>query len=113
MKIADTQFRRQILFQLLILLNFLLQHSAAEKQNRSAIRNKQLQMDFTLQPDDAKWVQETITKVFDEMKQTTPNARAFAETVQTVLEREKNWVGCNALVLFRPLNIILEDTMEI
>ena len=70
-------------------------------------------MDFTLQPDDAKWVQETITKVFDEMKQTTPNARAFAETVQTVLEREKNWVSCRTFVLCRPLNMVLKDTVEI
>ena len=50
-------------------------------------------MDFTLEPDDAKWVQETIAKVYDEIKQTAPNGRAFSETVQTILEREKNWVN--------------------
>lgn len=50
-------------------------------------------MDFTLQPDDAKWVNEMIVSVTDEMRKTTPIARVFVETVQTVLEREKNWVS--------------------
>ena len=50
-------------------------------------------MDFTLEPEDAKWVQEQITKIYDEIKQTTPNGRAFSETVQTIIEREKNWVS--------------------
>ena len=37
-------------------------------------------MDFTLQPDDAKWVQDTLNRAFEEMRQTTPNGRVFAET---------------------------------
>ena len=49
-------------------------------------------MDFTLEPTDAAWVQESITKVMDELKQTTPNGRQFAETVSTILDREKNWI---------------------
>ncbi|KAJ7687342.1 hypothetical protein B0H17DRAFT_684554 [Mycena rosella] len=28
----------------------------------------------------------------DELKQTAPNGRTFAETVSAILEREKNWV---------------------
>lgn len=49
-------------------------------------------MDFTLEPEDANWVQENLNKAMEELKQTTPNGRAFAETIQTILEREKNWV---------------------
>jgi THO complex subunit 1 len=49
-------------------------------------------MDFTLDPADAKWAQETMAKVYEELRQTAPNGRAFAETVQTILERENNWV---------------------
>jgi hypothetical protein len=49
-------------------------------------------MDFTLEPAQAEWVQETYTKVMDELKQTAPNGRAFGETVSAILEREKNWV---------------------
>lgn len=58
-------------------------------------RNRSLQMDFMLQPDDAKWVLDTIAKVYEELRQTAPNGRAFAETVQIILEREKNWVSCS------------------
>lgn len=49
-------------------------------------------MDFILENDDATWVQETINRVFEELRQTAPNGRAFSDTVQSILEREKNWV---------------------
>lgn len=49
-------------------------------------------MDFTLGSDDEKWVHETIQKTSEELRQTTPNGRAFAETVHAILEREKNWI---------------------
>lgn len=49
-------------------------------------------MDFTLDGDDIKWVQETMAKAYEELRQTTPNGRAFADTVQTILDRERNWV---------------------
>ncbi|KAF9446133.1 UDP-glucose 4-epimerase [Macrolepiota fuliginosa MF-IS2] len=55
-------------------------------------RNRSLQIDFTLEQEDAQWAQETLNKAMDELKQTTPNGRAFAETIQTIMEREKNWV---------------------
>lgn len=50
-------------------------------------------MDFTLEPADAKWAQDTMEKVYEELRQTAPNGRAFAETVQTIIERENNWVS--------------------
>lgn len=49
-------------------------------------------MDFTLEPDDAKWAQDTMEKAYEELRQTAPNGRAFADTVQTIIERENNWV---------------------
>ena len=49
-------------------------------------------MDFTLEGADAQWVQEMVNKATEELRQTTPNGRAFAETVNVILEREKNWV---------------------
>ena len=55
-------------------------------------RNRSLQIDFTLDVTDAQWVQETVTKATEELRQTTPNGRAFADTVHVILEREKNWV---------------------
>lgn len=91
-QIADTHFRRQFLFQLLILLNHLLNFTKAAKATWSTSRNRSLQIDFTLEAADAQWVQETITRAVEELRQTSPNGRAFAEAVQVMLEREKNWV---------------------
>lgn len=85
-------FRRQFLFQLLILLNHLLTFTKAAKTTWSTPRNRSLQMDFTLSPDEEKWVHETIQKTSEELRQTTPNGRIFAETVAVILEREKNWI---------------------
>ncbi|KAJ7040243.1 THO complex subunit 1 transcription elongation factor-domain-containing protein [Mycena alexandri] len=92
LEIADTHFRRQFLFQLAILLTHLQTFTKASKAIWASARNRSLQMDFTLEPAQAEWVQETYTKVMDELKQTAPNGRAFAETVSAILEREKNWV---------------------
>ncbi|KAG5641182.1 hypothetical protein DXG03_005844 [Asterophora parasitica] len=93
LEIADTHFRRQFLFQLLILLNHLLTFTQAAKAEWTAPNNRALQMDFTLEPNDAQWVTETISKATEELRQTTPNGRTFAESVLVVLEREKNWVN--------------------
>ncbi|KAI0352233.1 UDP-glucose 4-epimerase [Trametes cingulata] len=92
LEIADTHFRRQFLFQLLILLHHLLTFTKTAKATWSTPRNRSLQIDFTLEPADAQWVQETITRATEELRQTSPNGRAFAEAVQVILEREKNWV---------------------
>jgi hypothetical protein len=49
-------------------------------------------MEFTLEDSDTEWVNEIITRATEELKQTTPNGRTFAEMVSVILEREKNWV---------------------
>lgn len=92
LEIADTHFRRQFLFQLLILLNHLLTFTKTAKAAWTSTRNRSLQMDFTLEDNEAQWVQESITKVTEELRQTTPNGRIFAETISAILDREKNWV---------------------
>ncbi|KAH9949329.1 UDP-glucose 4-epimerase [Amylocystis lapponica] len=92
LEIADTHFRRQFLFQLLIQLNHLLTFTKGAKASWSTPRNRSLQIDFTLDGPDVQWVQETVVKATEELRQTTPNGRAFAETVNVILEREKNWV---------------------
>ena len=37
-------------------------------------------------------MQETIARATEELRQTAPSGRAFAETAQVILEREKNWI---------------------
>lgn len=49
-------------------------------------------MDFTLEPTDAQWVQETITKATAELRATAPGGPSFTDTVNVISEREKNWV---------------------
>lgn len=80
------------MFQLLILLHHLLTFTAPVKGTWVTSRNRSLQIDFVLDADDAQWAQETIAKVSEELRATTPSGRAFAETVHVILEREKNWV---------------------
>ncbi|KAG7099950.1 hypothetical protein E1B28_001743 [Marasmius oreades] len=92
LEIADTHFRRQFLFQLLILLSHLLNYTKAAKAAWQTTRNRSLQMDFVLSDTDAQWVQETFTKAMEELRQTTPNGRAFADTAAVILERDRNWI---------------------
>ena len=92
LEIADTHFRRQFLFQLLVLRHHLLTSTKAAKAAWTTTRNRSLQMGFALEPDDAQWVQETITRTTEELEQMAPNGRAFSETVQVILEHEKTWI---------------------
>ncbi|SJL06435.1 uncharacterized protein ARMOST_09772 [Armillaria ostoyae] len=92
LELKDTHFRRQFLFQLLILLSHLLTFVKSAKEKWATVRNRSLHMDFTLEAADIQWVQETFNKTMEELRQTTPNGRAFADTVNVILEREKNWI---------------------
>ncbi|KAK0246498.1 THO complex subunit 1 transcription elongation factor-domain-containing protein [Armillaria nabsnona] len=92
LELKDTHFRRQFLFQLLILLSHLLTFVKSAKEKWATVRNRSLHMDFTLEAADIQWVQETFNKTMEELRQTTPNGRAFADTVGVILEREKNWI---------------------
>ncbi|KAI6133645.1 THO complex subunit 1 transcription elongation factor-domain-containing protein [Pisolithus croceorrhizus] len=92
LELADTHFRRQILFQLLMVLHHLLTFTKAAKVAWATPRNRSLQMDFTLEPADAQWVQETIVKATAELRSTAPGGPAFADTVNVIFDRERNWV---------------------
>lgn len=92
LQIADTNFRRQFLFQLLILLQHLRNFTEGEKGKWTEPRNRSLQMDFTLSETDENWVKEINGKVILELRATTPDGRAFEEMLRVILEREYNWV---------------------
>lgn len=49
-------------------------------------------MEFTLEDGAAQWVSDTIVRAHEELKQTAPAGRLFADAVAGVLERERNWV---------------------
>ena len=58
--------------------------------------NRSVQMEFTLEGENERWVVDTARKAMEELKQTTPNGRLFADTVSVILERERNWVAWKA-----------------
>ncbi|KAI9459644.1 THO complex subunit 1 transcription elongation factor-domain-containing protein [Lactarius psammicola] len=91
LEIADTHFRRQFLFQLLVLLHHL-QIFTKETKTWITPRNRSLQMEFTLEGDAVQWVSDTIGRALEELRQTAPAGRVFADAVAGVLERERNWV---------------------
>lgn len=92
LEIADTNFRRQFLFQLLILLQHLRSFTEAEKAKWVELRNRSLHMDFTLSEAGENWVKEVNGKVMLELRSTVPEGRIFEEMVRVILEREQNWV---------------------
>ena len=49
-------------------------------------------MEFTLEGDAVQWVSDTIVRAHEELRQTAPAGRVFADAVAGVLERERNWV---------------------
>jgi hypothetical protein len=91
-QIADTHFRRQFLFQLLVLLYHLQTFTKEAKASWVTPRNRSLQMEFTLEGDAVQWVSDTIVRALEELRQTAPAGRVFADAVVGVLERERNWV---------------------
>jgi THO complex subunit 1 len=93
LEIADTNFRRQFLFQLLILLQHLRSFTEAEKAKRVEPRNRSLHIDFTLSEVGENWVKEVNGRVMLELRTTVPEGRAFEEMIRVILEREQNWVG--------------------
>ncbi|KAI0275419.1 THO complex subunit 1 transcription elongation factor-domain-containing protein [Gloeopeniophorella convolvens] len=92
LEIADTHFRRQVLLQLLVLLHHLQTFTKEAKASWVSPRNRSLQMEFTLEGDAAQWVADTIARAHEELRQTAPAGRIFADAVASVLERERNWV---------------------
>ncbi|KAI9432083.1 THO complex subunit 1 transcription elongation factor-domain-containing protein [Lactarius indigo] len=92
LEIADTHFRRQFLFQLLVLLHHLQTFTKEAKATWVTPRNRSLQMEFTLEGDAIQWVSDTIARALEELRQTAPAGRVFADAVAGVLERERKWV---------------------
>ncbi|KAJ3834145.1 THO complex subunit 1 transcription elongation factor-domain-containing protein [Lentinula raphanica] len=98
LELADTHFRRQILFQLLIVLNHLLTHTKAEKAKWVTTKNRSLHMpvqdkeklDWYL--DDAHDYTNTAERLGTDSSITRLTATSFASTVQSLLEREKGWI---------------------
>ncbi|XP_014681848.1 PREDICTED: THO complex subunit 1-like [Priapulus caudatus] len=91
LELSDSNFRRSVLVQFLILYQFL----------NAPVKFKTVQQE--LNDDQSKWVSDCVDRVYELIKETPPGGARFAEIVKHTLEREVNWnhwknEGCPSFV---------------
>lgn len=95
LEIGDTAFRRHVLVQALILLDFMLSLTPNSKARLVDCTNKSVLYGFVLNDDDAKWVLNT-RKSIEEYLQLGGTGKFYYRMVDTVLSRDKNWARWKA-----------------
>ncbi|KAL2132487.1 hypothetical protein VTI74DRAFT_3730 [Chaetomium olivicolor] len=94
LEISDLAFRRNILVQALIIMEFLLSLSPKAKEKLASIKapNKSVTYsDQVLSEEDTKWATDMTDAIVDYLKQGVEGPY-FNRMVETVLARDKNWV---------------------
>ncbi|KAM7183468.1 THO complex subunit 1 [Naviculisporaceae sp. PSN 640] len=94
LEISDLDFRRNILVQVLIVMEFLLSLSAKAKEKLATVKNPNksvIYSDELLSEEDTKWVTKMKHAISDYLKSGSEGAY-FYRMVETVLSRDKNWV---------------------
>lgn len=79
LQLSDSNFRRYVLLQFLILFQYL----------NSTVKFKA--ETHELKPDQVDWVKATTDQVYALLTETPPDGPAFAETVKNILKREEHW----------------------
>ncbi|KAJ5144851.1 hypothetical protein N7448_002243 [Penicillium atrosanguineum] len=95
LEVSDTAFRRHILVQALILLDFLLSLTPQAKKHQADLTNKSVLYGFVLSEDDAKWAS-NIRRRIEGYLRDGPGGMFYYRMVDTVLSRDKNWVRWKA-----------------
>lgn len=93
-QINDLAFRRNILVQALIIMDFLLALSPKAKEKLASVKapNKSVTYsDQQLSEEDTKWVTDMKERIVEYLKQGLEGPY-FNRMVETVLSRDKNWV---------------------
>ncbi|KAK6369595.1 uncharacterized protein PV06_10730 [Exophiala oligosperma] len=97
LEIHDTAFRRHILVQALILLDFLLSLAPSAKSRFDGLTNKSVLYSYTITEEDTKWAQSTRASIVAYLQQGNGNeGKFYYRMVDTVLSRDKNWVRWKA-----------------
>jgi THO complex subunit 1 len=97
LEVHDIAFRRHILVQALIILDFLLSLTPAAKLKLSDSMNKAVLYSFTLSDEDAAWALSTKGSIASYLQQGNGNeGKFYYRMVDTVLSRDKNWVRWKA-----------------
>ncbi|XP_011315035.1 THO complex subunit 1 [Fopius arisanus] len=79
LQLSDSNFRRYVLLQFLILFQYL----------NSTVKFKA--ETHELKPDQVEWVKSTTDQVYALLVETPPDGSAFAEVVKNILKREEHW----------------------
>ncbi|KUI54329.1 THO complex subunit 1 [Cytospora mali] len=94
LEISDLSLRRYVLFQALIIMDFLLSLSPKSKEKLSSIQqvNKSVAyLDQTMSEDDIKWATRMKMEISEYLRHAS-DGPFYLRVVDTVLSRDKNWV---------------------
>ncbi|KDB25972.1 hypothetical protein H109_02173 [Trichophyton interdigitale MR816] len=95
LEINDVSFRRHILVQALILLDFLLSLTPKSKAKLADSTNKSVLYSYVLSDEDAKWATQMRSSIASYL-QKGADGKFYFRMVDTVLTRDKNWVRWKA-----------------
>ena len=98
LEVHDISFRRHILVQALILVDFLLSLTPTAKVKLESLTNKSVLYTYTLNDEDAKWASSTRATIATYLQQQGSGieGKVYYRMVDTVLSRDKNWVRWKA-----------------
>ena len=90
LQLSDSNFRRYLLIQFLILFQYL-KSTVKFKSEANVLTDEQ-----------SKWIDKTQNKVYELLEETPPQGKKFCESVKHILERETQWnswknQGCQPL----------------
>lgn len=95
LEVSDTAFRRHVLVQALILIDFMLSLTPSGKARLSDATNKSVLYGFVLNEEHAKWATDMRKSIEGYLRQGDGGPFYF-RMVDTVLSRDKNWVRWKA-----------------
>lgn len=95
LEISDTAFRRHVLVQALILLDFMLSLTPKAKSRLADLTNKSVLYGFVLNDEDANWVLSMRKRIEGYLRE-APGGNFYYRMVDTVLSRDKNWARWKA-----------------
>ncbi|OAX85595.1 hypothetical protein ACJ72_00009 [Emergomyces africanus] len=95
LEVNDVAFRRHILVQSLILLDFVLSLTPKAKTKLADSTNKSILYNYVLNEEDAKWASQMKTSIATYLQQGS-EGKFYYRMVDTVLTRDKNWVRWKA-----------------
>ncbi|KAL4915194.1 THO complex, subunit THOC1 [Aspergillus aurantiobrunneus] len=95
LEVNDTAFRRHVLVQALILLDFMLSLTSKSKAKLADLTNKSVLYGFVLNDEDTQWAVR-MRKSIEMYLQEGAGGKFYYRMVDTVLSRDKNWVRWKA-----------------